>query len=536
MSRQPAAPAAEGGARQVNPIRPVAIPLPRFAYHPPQQQRSALTFQAPPQQVMQALPMAPQPVPAAAANARGLRFSQPTASQLHAAFPPWSQRSQLDSVLMDEQADDSQGLLDAAGVGSAPQPTADYGHPPSQPEVTRGPAPAQTATRLLNEISRKALNLDAHPLLAGLSAKLEAADGRQSSLEAAVGDLKAGLAQQGSKLDDIANACAQLLQAVQLATGASSSMEERLQALLAKEPCVTGDMATQTSPATELRGRQGAGPAPAAAVVAPEPPGLLQTFSQRRPSSADIPSARKAAPLKPTALPPAAGLQRGLHAATPGEQRVSQPAMPTTFPPLPSHSRHSMRLAAAGGGQAQHSPAAAPAATAAPPSNAATAKPRARAGTGGKSCLSAKPAAAAAAPVASFSRKRRHDSSSDHAHTSTGKQQKRQPAAVRPAPRPQASQQPRQEAAAALGSAEALFDSLFAAEDDEGAGAAEEQQGGRSAAKAAPGGGQQREGGSDTTDLAAAVQARLQQHKSKMARSRRRHASLSRRQQQEDEE
>lgn len=169
----------------------------------------------------------------------------------------------------------------------------------------------QTATRLLNEISRKALNLDAHPLLAGLrwvrlgalqlqradltlvsvdahfapnrcppwcSAKLEAADGRQSSLEAAVGDLKAGLAQQGSKLDDIANACAQLLQvrqlaaqpgnlepglelaleprgrekscvcglpmarvqAVQLATGASSSMEERLQALLAKEPCVTG--------------------------------------------------------------------------------------------------------------------------------------------------------------------------------------------------------------------------------------------------------------------------------------------------------
>lgn len=54
-----------------------------------------------------------------------------------------AQRSQLDSVLMDEQADDSQGLLDAAGVGSAPQPTADYGHPPSQPEVTRGPAPAQ---------------------------------------------------------------------------------------------------------------------------------------------------------------------------------------------------------------------------------------------------------------------------------------------------------------------------------------------------------------------------------------------------------
>ncbi len=110
--------------------------------------------------------------------------------------------------MVEEQLEESMppAMVDAAAVGSAPHPS-DPCFAPSQPEVNAlGPAPAQvgagysrgrdehqpgcaacdcnstrlptlppsislllqTATRLLNEINRKGLNLDAQPLLTGL--------------------------------------------------------------------------------------------------------------------------------------------------------------------------------------------------------------------------------------------------------------------------------------------------------------------------------------------------------------------------------
>ncbi|KAL4859282.1 hypothetical protein ACK3TF_001026 [Chlorella vulgaris] len=527
--------------------KPTTMSLPRFAFNQPLPQYYSL----PPSQQQVVYPIGLEAPPA---TARGLYSSQPAASQPQAAFPPWSQRSQLDNVVVEEQLEESMPptMVDAAAVGSAPHPS-DPCFAPSQPEVNAlGPAPAQTATRLLNEINRKGLSLDAQTLLTGLSAKLEGVEGRQGQLAGAVEELKQGLAQHGHKLEGIEQTCTQLLQssqgqrkdqaisdglpvmlaravgvqAIKAMNGASSSITEGLRTLLDRnqpqQAPITGDMATQTSPAAlakppwELT---------VTAAARPVPTDLLQAYSQRRVVSADTVNASQAVVHKTVMLQPAAFPQRGIHSSAPPAVPAASLAPAASTRP-PQTTRRSPRLAvvSAAGQPCTGGTRSGAAAGGIPP-----AKPRARSGIRAGSQL----AAASPSPAPSFSRKRRLDddrpsSAPTHIHARASSRQRSLPAALKPVPRPQRP--------VAAGRAETLFDSLFAEEQGEEHAAEPGQLKPVPVPKLTRLEGEQLATGGGRCDLAAAVQARLQRHKDKMALARRRRTSLTRRQQEEAEE